>query len=29
MIAMTAEWIRSGGATLDKPTHFEVRNGAF
>jgi nucleoside-diphosphate-sugar epimerase len=29
MIAMTAEWIRSGGPTLNKPTHFEVRDGAF
>jgi nucleoside-diphosphate-sugar epimerase len=29
MIAMTAEWIRGGGPTLNKPTHFEVRDGAF
>ncbi|HLK64972.1 MAG TPA: NAD(P)-dependent oxidoreductase [Bryobacteraceae bacterium] len=29
MIAMTADWIRAGGATLDKPTRFEVRDGAF
>jgi hypothetical protein len=29
MIEMTAEWIRSGGATHGKPTHFEVRDGAF
>ncbi len=29
MISMTAEWIRDGGATLNKPTHFEVRDGAF
>jgi nucleoside-diphosphate-sugar epimerase len=29
MIGMTAEWIRDGGATLNKPTHFEVRDGAF
>jgi nucleoside-diphosphate-sugar epimerase len=29
MIEMTAEWIRSGGPTLNKPTHFEVRDGAF
>jgi nucleoside-diphosphate-sugar epimerase len=25
----TAKWIAMGGASLDKPTHFEVRNGAF
>jgi nucleoside-diphosphate-sugar epimerase len=29
MIALTAEWIRAGGATHNKPTHFEVRDGAF
>ncbi len=29
MIQMTAAWIRAGGATLGKPTHFEVRDGAF
>ena len=29
MIAMTADWIRAGGPTLCKPTHFEVRDGAF
>jgi nucleoside-diphosphate-sugar epimerase len=29
MIEMTAEWIRAGGPTLRKPTHFEVRDGAF
>jgi len=29
MIEMAAAWIRSGGATLGKPTHFEVRDGAF
>jgi nucleoside-diphosphate-sugar epimerase len=29
MIAMTAEWIRDGGTTHNKPTHFEVRDGAF
>jgi len=29
MIDMTAEWIRAGGPTLRKPTHFEVRDGAF
>lgn len=29
MIEMVAEWIRSGGPTLNKPTHFEVRDGKF
>jgi nucleoside-diphosphate-sugar epimerase len=29
MIEMTAAWIRDGGPTLNKPTHFEVRDGAF
>jgi nucleoside-diphosphate-sugar epimerase len=29
MIRMTAEWIRDGGPTLNKPTHFEVRHGQF
>ena len=29
MIEMTAEWIRAGRPTLNKPTHFEVRDGAF
>jgi nucleoside-diphosphate-sugar epimerase len=29
MIQMTAEWIRAGRPTLNKPTHFEVRDGAF
>ncbi len=29
MIGMTAEWIRAGLPTLNKPTHFEVRDGAF
>jgi nucleoside-diphosphate-sugar epimerase len=29
MINMVAEWIRSGGETLNKPTHFEVRDGKF
>ena len=24
-----AEWVRSGGPTLDKPTHYEVRDGSF
>lgn len=29
MIAMTADWIRSGQPTWNKPTHFEVRDGRF
>jgi nucleoside-diphosphate-sugar epimerase len=29
MIAWTAEWVTHGGDSLNKPTHFEVRNGKF
>jgi nucleoside-diphosphate-sugar epimerase len=29
MIDRVADWIRAGGPTLDKPTRFEVRDGAF
>jgi nucleoside-diphosphate-sugar epimerase len=29
MIDWTANWIGRGGVTLDKPTHFEVRDGRF
>jgi nucleoside-diphosphate-sugar epimerase len=29
MIEAQAEWVRRGGATLGKPTHFEVRDGQF
>jgi nucleoside-diphosphate-sugar epimerase len=29
MVEMVAEWIRSGSPTLNKPTHFEVRDGKF
>jgi len=29
LIEWQAEWIRAGLPTLDKPTHFEVRDGAF
>ena len=29
MINTVGEWIRSGGETLNKPTHFEVRDGKF
>ncbi len=29
MIEWTAEWVQHDGATLDKPTHFQERKGAF
>jgi nucleoside-diphosphate-sugar epimerase len=29
MIDLVAEWIRAGHLTLDKPTHFEVRDGKY
>ena len=29
MIEWIAYWIELGGASLDKPTHFEVRDGKF
>jgi hypothetical protein len=29
LIAWTAEWVARGGANLDKPTHFESRDGKF
>lgn len=29
MIEWIAHWVRRGGATLGKPTHFEVRDGTF
>ena len=29
MIALTADWIRQGGKTLNKPTHFQERQGKF
>src|SRR5690606_33626962 len=29
MIAWTTEWIQRGGPLLDKPTHFEARDGKF
>jgi len=29
MIEWVAHWIEQGGASLDKPTHFEVRDGKF
>ncbi|MGN6724390.1 MAG: NAD-dependent epimerase/dehydratase family protein [Tepidisphaeraceae bacterium] len=29
LIDWTADWIKDGGATLNKPTHFEARDGKF
>ncbi len=29
MIDWIADWISAGGATLNKPTHFETRDGKF
>jgi dTDP-4-dehydrorhamnose reductase len=29
MIRWTAHWVKSGGRYLNKPTHFEVRDGAY
>jgi len=29
LIEWTADWVQHGGATLGKPTHFEVRDGKF
>ena len=29
LIAWTADWVRRGGASLDRPTHFEEREGRF
>ncbi len=29
MIEATAQWVRQGGATIGKPTHFEVQDGRF
>jgi dTDP-4-dehydrorhamnose reductase len=29
LIAWTADWIREGGASLNKPTHFEARDGKY
>jgi hypothetical protein len=28
-IDLTASWILAGGASLNKPTHFEVRDGRY
>ncbi|MBI5773020.1 MAG: NAD-dependent epimerase/dehydratase family protein [Verrucomicrobia bacterium] len=29
LIEMVADWVQRGGATLNKPTHFETRDGKF
>jgi nucleoside-diphosphate-sugar epimerase len=29
LLAWVAEWVRQGGPTLNKPTHFEARDGRF
>ncbi len=29
MIESIADWLRRGGQTLNKPTHFETRDGAY
>lgn len=29
MLQATADWVRRGGETLNRPTHFEVRDGQF
>lgn len=29
LLAWTAQWLAGGGRTLDRPTHFEVRDGVF
>jgi putative hemolysin len=29
LLAWTADWVRRGGDTLGKPTHFESRSGQF
>jgi nucleoside-diphosphate-sugar epimerase len=29
MLDWTAQWVRAGGSLLNKPTHFETRDGAF
>jgi nucleoside-diphosphate-sugar epimerase len=29
LVGWTADWLRRGGETLDKPTHFDVRDGKF
>jgi nucleoside-diphosphate-sugar epimerase len=29
MLKWTADWVRRGGRSLGKPTHFEVRDGRY
>jgi nucleoside-diphosphate-sugar epimerase len=29
LVEWVARWVSQGGVTLDKPTHFEARDGAF
>jgi uncharacterized protein YbjT (DUF2867 family) len=29
LVHQVAKWIKAGGRTLNKPTHFEVRDGRF
>ena len=29
ILLWTAHWVKSGGRSLNKPTHFEVRDGTF
>jgi hypothetical protein len=29
MLRWTAHWVQRGGPTLNKPTHFEVRDGRY
>jgi hypothetical protein len=29
MICLQAQWIMDGGASIGKPTHYEVSNGKF
>ena len=29
VMSWTAEWVRAGGRLLNKPTHFEVRDGQY